>query len=85
MGALHLGSSGNHAGHKAQLGGETMGYSVRTERYRYTTWSDGANGEELYDYHEDPREMKNWPTIQTLRISRQAFEPGWKRSLVSGE
>ena len=39
--------------------GQTMGYSVRTERYRYTTWSDGADGEELYDYHEVPRELKN--------------------------
>jgi len=39
--------------------GPTMGYSVRTERYRYTMWSDGADGEELYDYETDPREMKN--------------------------
>lgn len=39
--------------------GPTMGYSVRTERYRYTMWSDGADGEELYDYQTDPRELKN--------------------------
>lgn len=39
--------------------GPTMGYSVRTERYRYTMWSGGADGEELYDYREDPRELKN--------------------------
>ena len=36
-----------------------MGYSVRTERYRYTMWSGGADGEELYDYEQDPRELKN--------------------------
>jgi uncharacterized sulfatase len=39
--------------------GTTMGYSLRTERYRYTMWSDGADGEELYDYQDDPRELKN--------------------------
>lgn len=39
--------------------GPTMGYSVRTERYRYTMWADGTDGEELYDYQADPRELKN--------------------------
>jgi len=39
--------------------GPTMGYSVRTERYRYTMWAHGADGEELYDYQADPRELKN--------------------------
>lgn len=36
-----------------------MGYSLRTERHRYTTWADGATGEELYDYDHDPRELQN--------------------------
>ncbi len=35
------------------------GYSLRTERYRYTMWDDGREGEELYDYWKDPRELKN--------------------------
>jgi hypothetical protein len=35
------------------------GYSLRTERYRYTMWDDGQAGEELYDYRRDPREMRN--------------------------
>lgn len=39
--------------------GPTMGYSVRNERYRYTMWSGDADGEELYDYQTDPRELKN--------------------------
>jgi hypothetical protein len=36
-----------------------MGYSLRTERYRYTMWGGGADGEELYDYDTDPRELRN--------------------------
>ena len=36
-----------------------MGYSLRTERYRYTEWNDGEEGEELYDYQADPKEVKN--------------------------
>lgn len=36
-----------------------MGYSIRTERYRYTFWNEGSEGEELYDYQTDPRELHN--------------------------
>jgi uncharacterized sulfatase len=36
-----------------------MGYSLRTERYRYTFWNEGREGEELYDYDSDPRELRN--------------------------
>ena len=35
------------------------GYSIRNERYRYTMWDDGNEGDELYDYTADPRELKN--------------------------
>ncbi|MBI4902375.1 MAG: sulfatase [Acidobacteria bacterium] len=38
---------------------QVMGYSLRTERYRYSMWKEGAEGEELYDYSKDPRELKN--------------------------
>jgi len=37
----------------------TMGYSIRTERHRYTEWNDAKEGEELYDYQADPKELKN--------------------------
>ena len=40
-------------------GKQIMGYSIRTERYRYSMWNRGAEGEELYDYASDPRELKN--------------------------
>ena len=35
------------------------GYSLRTERYRYTEWSGGAEGVELYDHAIDPVERSN--------------------------
>ena len=40
-------------------GQKVMGYSIRTERYRYTEWNDGKEGDELYDYQADPKELKN--------------------------
>lgn len=40
--------------------GLIMGYSLRTERYRYTSWGEhGSAGEELYDYQADAREGTN--------------------------
>ena len=39
--------------------GAVAGYSIRNERYRYTSWGDGTIGEELYDYESDPHEVKN--------------------------
>ncbi len=35
------------------------GYSVRTDRYRYTEWDGGAKGIELYDHQTDPQEFTN--------------------------
>jgi iduronate 2-sulfatase len=39
-----------------------MGYSVRTEKWRYTEWDDGARGVELYDEAADPNELRNLAT-----------------------
>jgi uncharacterized sulfatase len=36
-----------------------MGYTVRTEKWRYTAWDKGKRGEELYDEVRDPREVNN--------------------------
>jgi iduronate 2-sulfatase len=36
-----------------------MGYSVRTERWRYTEWDGGTEGVELYDEQNDPGELRN--------------------------
>lgn len=51
------------------------GYSIRTERYRYTEWADGAEGAELYDYQKDPKELKNLardPSHDKVRSELQA-------------
>lgn len=52
--------------------GKRMGYSVRTDKYRYTEWHDNEYrsykayneenivGREFYDYENDPLETKNW-------------------------
>ncbi len=36
-----------------------MGYSIRTDRWRYTEWDGGARGMELYDEANDPGELEN--------------------------
>ncbi len=37
-----------------------VGYTVRTDRWRYTEWGpDGAHGTELYDHWNDPKEFVN--------------------------
>ena len=43
-----------------------MGYSVRTERWRYTEWDGGAKGVELYDHKTDPGEHTNLATDPKL-------------------
>ena len=49
---------------------EAMGYSIRTERYRYTQWRDFQSGQlqarELYDHDNDPLEMMNLAGRDTL-------------------
>lgn len=39
--------------------GPVMGYSIRTERWRYIEWDGGRQGRELYDHQSDPREFTN--------------------------
>jgi arylsulfatase A-like enzyme len=39
------------------------GYTLRTDRYRYTEWGmDGVDGAELYDHQSDPQELMNLAT-----------------------
>jgi hypothetical protein len=62
-----------------------MGYSMRTERYRFTRWLDPRGREvarELYDHAEDPLENENVagrPEHERLvqDLTRQ-LEASWK-------
>jgi len=44
------------------------GYSIRTERYRYTEWGEnGSEGQELYDHNVDAAELVNLADSQDHR------------------
>jgi arylsulfatase A-like enzyme len=51
--------------------GELNGYSVRTERWRFTAWDEGRQGEQLYDMASDPGETTNL-----------ASEPQWASTVA---
>jgi iduronate 2-sulfatase len=36
-----------------------QGYSIRTARYRFTSWNGGKQGEQLFDLQDDPNETTN--------------------------
>lgn len=68
--------------------GKVMGYSMRTDRYRYTEWQspEGAVvARELYDHQSDPYESENLAERPELRqlvedLSRQ-LRAGWQAAL----
>jgi arylsulfatase A-like enzyme len=43
----------------ADKGQRFFGYSLRTDRWRYTEWDEGNQGRELYDHENDPKELSN--------------------------
>ncbi len=54
---------GGGGGKKKAGGARFAGYSLRTERYRYTEWGEGEHGRELYDYTTDPQELTNLASL----------------------
>ncbi|MBX3414619.1 MAG: sulfatase [Pirellulales bacterium] len=38
---------------------DVLGYSIRTDRWRYIEWDEGRAGRELYDHESDPGENDN--------------------------
>ncbi|MBN1488691.1 MAG: sulfatase [Phycisphaerae bacterium] len=67
---------------------KTMGYSMRTDRYRYTEWQSpggGVDSTELYDYETDPQgnvNLADKPEHKALaaRLS-QMLNAGWQDAL----
>ncbi len=66
-------------------GVEYMGYSVRTDRFRYTEWLDWETGElkatELYDHETDPSETANvagdTDYAGSLQQMAEILDAGW--------
>jgi len=57
-----------------------VGYSVRTERYRYNAWGDdGALGAELYDHASDPQELVNLAGKIEVADVEQKMKTLWKQ------
>ncbi len=48
-----------HAATSVPTASRFFGYSLRTPRWRYTEWDEGAQGRELYDHDADPKELTN--------------------------
>lgn len=69
--------------------GDVMGYSIRTNRFRYVQWREWTSGKihvhELYDHQNDPNEMKNLAGqpeyISTLIQHQRLLDAGWKGAL----
>jgi uncharacterized sulfatase len=63
-----------------QGAGRKMGYSVRTDQFRYTEWDGGKSGAELYDHAADPKEMKNLANdpkmAQTVAMMKKLLPTG---------
>lgn len=73
---------------------EVMGYSMRTERYRYTEWRNMVTtelvGRELYDHSTDPAETRNivsesgYPVARLAEQMRETFpDRKWTEADVS--
>jgi uncharacterized sulfatase len=50
---------GGRGGKKKAASAPFPGYSIRTDRWRYTEWDGGEKGIELYDHQSDPQEFTN--------------------------
>ncbi|MFN0122825.1 MAG: sulfatase [Blastocatellia bacterium] len=65
--------------------GRVAGYSVRTERWRYTEWEGGKQGAELYDHKTDPGEYHNLAQTPahaaTVAEMKRVLAGGWKAAL----
>jgi uncharacterized sulfatase len=64
-------------------GPQQRGDSIRSDRWRYTEWSDGAR--ELYDHTADPEETKNVVAAnnETAAVLSQQLRSGDPRSAAA--
>jgi arylsulfatase A-like enzyme len=65
-----------------------MGRSIRTDRWRYTEWTDKKGqpaGVELYDEENDPAENKNLAVepaqAETMKVLSEQLKAGWRAAV----
>jgi arylsulfatase A-like enzyme len=71
---------------------EREGYSIRTDRFRYTEWKERETNDviarELYDHSKDPFEAHNVVDVkeyrETANMLARMLEAGWKKTLPPG-
>jgi iduronate 2-sulfatase len=76
-------------GNRHRKRGDLMGYTVRTDRYRYVEWRNWKTGavqaRELYDHATDPNETKNLAKEadqeENLKQLQQTLQSSWKAAL----
>ena len=66
---------------------DKMGRSLRTERWHYIEWNDGADGVQLYDHGNDPHEYVNLAQnpkhADVVRELSAMLKAGWKQALTT--
>ena len=68
----------------------TLGFTLRTPRWRYTEWDEGNRGRELYDHESDPLEQTNLAEVaehaeRVAEFSKTLQEAAAKTLPESGE
>ena len=72
--------------------GPVMGYSMRTDRYRFVSWKDTKSGKvmatELYDHQIDPAENNNVAgeksNAELVSQLQQQLDAGWRAAVPKG-
>ncbi len=59
-----------------------LGYSLRTEDWRYTEWDEGKRGRELYDHRVDPGERTNLASASEHRETMEALSSQLRQAVA---
>ena len=71
-------------------GGESMGYSIRTDRYRFSCWQsvdnpDNVKRRELFDFYADPQDRVNLANLpknaELIGMLTEQLKAGWRGAL----